>query len=50
MNLKKYQGHEDLWMTQARKNRDLKKHQVQAMEKTPLQKQEKKLKRPYSLK
>ena len=43
MNLKKYQG---LLMIQARKNRSLKK----SMEKRPLQRQEKKLKRPHSLK
>ena len=46
MNLKKYQGHQGLLIIQARKDRRLKKHQGQAMEKIPLQKQEKKLKRP----
>ena len=50
MNLKKYQGHQGLLMIQARKNRSPKKHQGQPMEKRPLQRQEKKLKRPHSLK
>ena len=50
MNLKKYQGHQGLLIIQARKDRRLKKHQGQAMEKIPLQRQEKKLKRPHNLK
>ena len=50
MNLKKYQGHQGLLMIQARKDRSLKKHKGQAMEKRSLQRQEKKLKRPHSLK
>ena len=48
-SLKKHQSHPNQ-MTQARKNRGLKKHQGQAMEKRSLQKQEKKLKRHHSLK
>ena len=47
MNLKKYQSP---LMIQTRKNRSLKKHQGQAMEKRLLQRQGKKLKRPHSLK
>ena len=45
-SLKKHQSHLNLLkqMTQAMMNRSLKKHQGQAMEKGPLQKQEKKLK------
>ena len=45
-----HQSHQGLLMIQARKNRSLKKHQGQAMEKRPLQRQEKKLKRSHSLK
>ena len=56
MNLKKHQSHpnqmnlkkQGLLMIQARKDRSLKKHQ--AMEERLLQRQEKKLKRPHSLK
>ena len=47
MNLKKYQSP---LMFQVRKNRSLKKHQGQAMEKRSLQRQKKKLKRPHSQK
>ena len=47
MNLKKYQGYQGLLMIEARKDRSLKKYQSQAMEKRPLQRHEKKLKRPY---
>ena len=36
-----HQSHQGLSMTQARKNRDLKKHKGQAMENRPLQRQEK---------
>ena len=50
MNLKEYQGHQGLLMIQGRNDKSLKKHQGQAMEKRPLQRQEKKLKRPHSLK
>ena len=42
MNLKRYQGHQGLLMMQARKNKSLIKHQGQAIEKRPLQRQEKK--------
>ena len=51
-SLKKHQIHLGLLKknAQAMVNRSLKKYQVQAIEKRPLQKQEKKLKRPYSLK
>ena len=41
INLKMHQSHQGLSMTQARKNRDLKKHKGQAMENRPLQRQEK---------
>ena len=50
MNLKRYKGHQGLLMMQARKNKSLIKHQGQAIEKRPLQRQEKKQKRPHSRK
>ena len=50
INLKKHQGHQSLLMIKARKDRALKRYQGQAMDKRPLQKQAKKLKRPQRLK
>ena len=47
MNLKSYQGQQGLSMTQVRKNRELKKHQSQAIEKDRYKDRET---RPYSLK
>ena len=47
MSLKR---HQSPLMIQARKKRRLKKHRGLAMEKRPLQRQEKKFKRPHSLK